>query len=297
MNIFHGVQYGPNPHVHMLDVYSPSDEQQYPVIIIVHGGGWLAGSRSRAMNQAQILSKEGFVVVACDYSLGGIHLIVRRVLFWITMIGTLYLYIKNAKTIYFIIFLAICSITWLCYAFDPPKPKHFEDIELALNWTQNNIKSYNGLSNRIMLLGHSAGGHLACLLASKRYMDVCGVVSISGVYSLQRLNDIACGDWLIYSAFGDVDDLCQQSPVANVHSHCPPHLLINAKHDVTLQRHTWDMVLTLKAQGVYVKCKTVPGDHLSVMRNWNDPANTLFPVIVSFIRDCVLFNPTNPFCS
>ncbi|KAJ3072980.1 hypothetical protein HDU98_002462 [Podochytrium sp. JEL0797] len=36
-----------------------------------------------------------------------------------------------------------------------------DDVSAALDWTATNIKNFNGDSNRISLLGHSAGAHLA----------------------------------------------------------------------------------------------------------------------------------------
>lgn len=56
-----------------LDVYFPSplsnNQQLFPVIVWVHGGGWIAGSKDQMSNYCKILASKGFCIVALDYSL------------------------------------------------------------------------------------------------------------------------------------------------------------------------------------------------------------------------------------
>jgi acetyl esterase/lipase len=77
-------------------------------------------------------------------------------------------------------------------------PEHARDVARAFAWTCRNIARYGGDPTRIILAGHSAGGHLACLVATdKTYLadpalkltdrdraGLCGVVGISGVYRI-----------------------------------------------------------------------------------------------------------------
>jgi acetyl esterase/lipase len=52
------------------DVFAPADATRpLPVVVWVHGGGYVAGSRSDLSNYLQILAARGFVTVAIDYSL------------------------------------------------------------------------------------------------------------------------------------------------------------------------------------------------------------------------------------
>jgi len=52
------------------DVFAPADATRpLPVLVWVHGGGYVAGSRSDLSNYLQILAARGFVTVAIDYSL------------------------------------------------------------------------------------------------------------------------------------------------------------------------------------------------------------------------------------
>ena len=72
-------------------------------------------------------------------------------------------------------------------------PKHIEDVARAFAWTRNHIGDYGGRPDQIVLVGHSAGGHLVSLLATdekylqaegQRVPDIKGVVAVSGIYRI-----------------------------------------------------------------------------------------------------------------
>ena len=71
-------------------------------------------------------------------------------------------------------------------------PAFIEDIALATAWVKQNIKSYGGNPNQILLAGHSAGAHTGALLVTdKHYLaavglkpnDLKGFVGLSGPYN------------------------------------------------------------------------------------------------------------------
>src|SRR5438876_3974931 len=45
-------------------------------------------------------------------------------------------------------------------------PAHVKDAARAVAWTRKNVGKYGGDANRLFVGGHSAGGHLAALLAT-----------------------------------------------------------------------------------------------------------------------------------
>ncbi len=45
-------------------------------------------------------------------------------------------------------------------------PAHIEDVAEAVAWVHNNIKKYGGDNQKIFVMGHSAGAHLAALVAT-----------------------------------------------------------------------------------------------------------------------------------
>lgn len=56
-----------------LDVYFPASltetDQVLPVIVWIHGGGWVAGSKDQIANYCKILAAKGFTVAAINYTL------------------------------------------------------------------------------------------------------------------------------------------------------------------------------------------------------------------------------------
>lgn len=108
-----------------------------------------------------------------------------------------------------------------------PHPAQIEDAAAAFAWVYRNIAQFGGDPSRIYLAGHSAGGHLAALLAlddaylSKQGVPVSairGVAAISGVYDVGAIKDFA-------AAGPDA------SPIQHVHSGAPPFLVTYCQWD------------------------------------------------------------------
>lgn len=55
------------------DIYSPKNQNNnYPAIILIHGGGWISGSKENQKYMAQQLAKNGFVAMTINYRLADI---------------------------------------------------------------------------------------------------------------------------------------------------------------------------------------------------------------------------------
>lgn len=64
------IRYGDDPKWNVLDVYRPKDaEGKLPVIVSVHGGGWVYGDKERYQYYCMSLVKHGFAVVNYTYRL------------------------------------------------------------------------------------------------------------------------------------------------------------------------------------------------------------------------------------
>ena len=67
---FDDLVYGPDPRWNVLDVYRPRDAKgPLPVIVSVHGGGWVYGDKDRYQYYCMSLAQQGFAVVNFSYRL------------------------------------------------------------------------------------------------------------------------------------------------------------------------------------------------------------------------------------
>ena len=67
---FDDIQYGPDPVQNKLDVYRPKNAQgKIPVIVSVHGGGWVYGDKELYQFYGMTLAQRGFAVVNFTYRL------------------------------------------------------------------------------------------------------------------------------------------------------------------------------------------------------------------------------------
>lgn len=67
---FDDIVYGPDPKWNRLDVYRPKEAQGLlPVIVSVHGGGWVYGDKERYQYYCMSLAQQGFAVVNFTYRL------------------------------------------------------------------------------------------------------------------------------------------------------------------------------------------------------------------------------------
>lgn len=65
-----------------------------------------------------------------------------------------------------------CVCVTVSYRTSDRFPAHAKDVAAALKWVRELIEIYGGDPNKIFLSGHSAGGHLASLLATDhRYLE------------------------------------------------------------------------------------------------------------------------------
>ena len=67
-----------------------------------------------------------------------------------------------------------------------------QDIRDSLAWIHANISQYNGDPQRLVLSGHSAGGHLAMmayLMNQEVQSSIKGICSLSGIFDLRPIKN------------------------------------------------------------------------------------------------------------
>lgn len=137
-------------------------------------------------------------------------------------------------------------------------PEHARDVARALAWVHKQSNVYGWNQKEIFLMGHSAGAHLASLVAvdpfylAERGLKpnvVRGVVAISGVYDLE-LTGIS-GQFLYESVFSTERQMLRKaSPTSQVGTRPAPFLLLYAEEDyVTADFQARRFEKALKAAG------------------------------------------------
>lgn len=112
-------------------------------------------------------------------------------------------------------------------------PEHARDVARAFQWTCDHIAEYGGDVERMVLCGHSAGGHLVSLLACNEKLQkeagidprrIQAVVPLSGVFKVRKgfLPPVFPPD-----GFG-----LNPSPVDLVRKGLPPFILVYASGDL-----------------------------------------------------------------
>lgn len=187
-----------------------------------------------------------------------------------------------------------------------PKARHpaqIEDCAQAVAFIRRYAKEFNGDPGRLYVGGHSAGGHLAALLAvhpkygaavGLKEGEIKGVVSIGGVYSLTGLAGVV--------GFGFTakrGDSVDASPIAHVSKTSPAHLMVIAEHELPgLKRQAYAMRTVLNDYGISADVVEVKdGNHVTEMQRAADPRHELHTRILAMLKgsaEVAITPPKNP---
>jgi acetyl esterase/lipase len=128
--------------------------------------------------------------------------------------------------------IGVVSINYRLY----PKAGHpgiIYDVARAFSWTVKNIAKYGGDKRSIFTAGHSAGGHLATIIATnKRFLkrhdltlrSIRGAIGIDGVYRMTKTR--------VRRIFAENEEVRKDSsPIYNVSSSTPVHLILFAENE------------------------------------------------------------------
>jgi acetyl esterase/lipase len=163
-------------------------------------------------------------------------------------------------------------------------PAYVEDAAQAVAWARANAAKYGGDPNNIFLMGHSAGGQIATLLAlNKDYLAAVnmtparlrGVIGIAGPYDFLPLTDP-----VYKSLFGPEERWPLSQPVTFVTPGAPPMFLAAAeKDDIVWPRNTYRLSAKLRENGDDVTVKIYPSvGHLTIIGAFSSTLSFLAPV-------------------
>jgi acetyl esterase/lipase len=170
-----------------------------------------------------------------------------------------------------------------------PFPAQIEDVAAAFAWTLRRIGEWGGDTNRLCVGGHSAGGHLAALLALDRSRleplgvspaSIRSVLALSGVYDLTDLDAVT----KVFS--NDPADRRAASPLTHVRPDAPPFLVTYCQWDYfSLPAQARRFHAALGKAGVPSALVYVPGqNHISEMLNVGAADDPTVAAAVGFMR-------------
>ncbi len=105
-----------------LNVYTPTEGENHPVMVWIHGGAFITGSGGESYEPSRLV-EQGVVVVTMNYRLG--------------ILG----------------FLPVDDLP------EGSGQYGLMDQQLALQWVQDNIEAFDGNPDNVTIFGESAGGH------------------------------------------------------------------------------------------------------------------------------------------
>lgn len=155
-------------------------------------------------------------------------------------------------------------------------PAPYEDVREALRHIRDHARDFGGNPTRIVIAGHSAGGHLASLLALKdQSADVLACLPVSSSFDLQY------GDVPLESEAGRVyrylfserSQDAQASPINFVRPDAPPfHITWGDRDFDRVCRSSASMVALLRHMGARVSHQVVAGaSHFDTHTGLSDP--------------------------
>lgn len=142
-------------------------------------------------------------------------------------------------------------------------PGFVEDGAKAVAWVKAHIAEYGGDPDRIYLAGHSAGGHIALMLAlDERFLAAEGV-SAADIRGTVALAAPAAFDPLKYASvravFAQMSDPGQARPIVFVDGGEPPLLLLHGLDDDTVfPSNSAELAERVREKGGTVRHVTYP---------------------------------------
>jgi arylformamidase len=249
-----------------LDVYPAStacDGRRAPVVVWVHGGGWVVGDKAGTGAKLDLFRDLGAAVVSVNYRLApplGVDAAAGGV----------------------------------------QHPAQAEDVAAAVAWVAGHAAAFGADPSRIVLVGHSAGGHLVSLVgADPSYLRAAAVPrgSVRCVVALDTEGydlpgKVALGgpsEALVRNAFGDDPQVWHDaSPLSHAADGAPVQFLVVTRGAARRQAEAVEFVDAVDAARGDAEVVRAPGySHEDVNRRLGEPGESVVtPPVEGFVRTC-----------
>jgi acetyl esterase/lipase len=244
---------------HRLDVFMPPVPRA-PVVHFVHGGYWVSGDRKGGGHGAGLYASIGRALVS-----RGIGCVIQSY--------------RLAPEV------GIDGI--------------LDDVMAALSWTERHIAEHGGDPSRIFMMGHSAGGHIAALIAADdslhemrgmRREDVRGCIALSAIWDVEDMADTqgtAFGESVTLPVFGeDRARWRARSPMQHLDAETTPMLIAVGERDfpymIPQAEHAHDK---LAAAGHDASHAVIPGNsHMDMVLRFGDERDNMTDRVAAFVK-------------
>lgn len=166
-------------------------------------------------------------------------------------------------------------------------PELIQQVRRAVGHLWKFADDYGYDRKRILLSGHSAGGHLAAMLLATNWPDVdpdlppdtiAAALPISGIYDLEPIRHTPLNDAVRLTR----DDVKALSPMfLKPTRRVPVCVAVGGLESREFNRQAADFARTLKDGGLDVRLRVVPEvNHYTIVLQLSDPAGVLFKEVL-----------------
>jgi acetyl esterase/lipase len=165
-------------------------------------------------------------------------------------------------------------------------PAFVEDAAEAVRWTFDHITEFGGDRRRLIVMGHSAGAHIASMLAFDRKrlakvgLDATrglrAMIGLAGPYDFLPLHSRT-----LKEIFGPEQDLAATQPINFVEAEAPPAFLATGRHDGSVDpSNTVRMAARIRSAGGTAEVKLYDRvKHRTLIGAFARPLRFLAPVL------------------
>lgn len=239
-----------------LDLWRPEGGGPFPVVLVLHGGGWVIGDKaepSTISNKVPFFNARGFALASANYRLSpGIK-----------------------------------------------HPEHVRDVARAIAWIREHANEHDLDADRIVVIGHSSGAHLAALVATDpRWLGelgggldwIAGTILLDGTgYDLPKLMAEPTLDprvrEMVRAAFGN-DELgwADGSPALQAGEDPAPVLLLHAAERALSTDQAEHFARSIRERGGVAYVTAVDHTHGSIDRDLGLPDAAVTEPVRRFVE-------------
>jgi arylformamidase len=152
------------------------------------------------------------------------------------------------------------------------------EVRACVDYLLTRLAGLGADPGRLVVGGHSAGGHLAATL--REHPGVRGILPISGLFDLEPIQL----SYLNQALRMDMDTARRNSPQLHLQSSCPAVLAVGGAELPELQRQTGDFYAAYRARGLAAELLVLPGeDHFSILGQLAAPGGALTAAVLKLL--------------